>query len=315
MAEGGLGQVALNPSSPVTGVVLTFNEEANLERCLASMVPAVREILVVDSGSTDRTLEIAERFGARVLHHPFVGHASQWAFALSQPHQGTWVLGLDADQQLSPELTASLAEQLSAMPTDVEGVYVNRLHVFRGTPLRHGGLFPKWMLKVFRSGRAFTDDSELLDHHFYVRGKTARLRGLLLEDNRKERDISFWMRKHIAYAERQAQEEFDRSSAHHERWALQPSLWGSPSRRVLWLKRIWYGLPLYLRPFLYFSYRYFLRLGLLDGRQGLLFHFFHALWFRLLVDVHLDGLRSARRKATVGGTSSATGRGIGPGPQ
>jgi hypothetical protein len=147
------------------------------------------------------------------------------------------------------------------------------------------------MLKVFRAWAAFTDDGELLDHHFYVRGRTARLDGLLLEDNQKEQDISFWMAKHIKYAERQAQEEHRRWRSKGGAWALEPRLFGSPDQRVLFLKRSWYRMPLYVRPVLYFFYRYLLRLGFLDGRQGFIFHFFHALWFRLLVDVHLEGLR------------------------
>ncbi len=283
----------MNETSPISAVVLTFNEEANIEACLASMVPAVREILVVDSGSTDRTVEIATRLGARVVQHPFAGHAAQWRFALAQPLQGRWILALDADQRLAPDLASGLPAALDAMPEGVEGVYVNRLHVYRGKPLRRGGLFPKWMLKIFRTGTAFTDEGELLDHHFYVKGATARADGLLLEDNQKERDISFWLSKHVKYAERQAQEEHRRWHTGGGAWALEPRFFGSPDQRILWLKRAWYRMPLYVRPFLYFGWRYVVRLGFLDGRQGFLFHFFHALWFRLVVDVHLESLRRA----------------------
>lgn len=279
-------------SSPFSGVILTLNEIRNIEACILSLSACVREVLVVDSGSTDGTIELAQRLGARVVHHDFTTHAAQWTFALAQPLAGSWVIALDADQRVSPELATSLLDLATNVSGEVQGIYVNRLHVFRGQPMRHGGLFPKWMLKVFRAGAGFTDPGELLDFRFYVRGRTIAASGLLIEDNRNEAEISFWIDKHNRFSTRQAAEEA-RRAAGAGGWAVPPRLFGTPDQRILFLKTVWYRMPRYTRPFLYFLWRYFLRLGFLDGKQGFVFHVLQAFWYRLLVDIKLDELKGA----------------------
>ena len=133
------------------------------------------------------------------------------------------------------------------------------------------------------------DDFELVDHHFYVKGTTRKLRFDLIEQNHKEDDITFWIDKHNRYAVRLAEEELRRKSE-HVLPALKPSLLGSPDQRILWLKAFWTRLPRYVRPTLYFGYRYFIRRGFLDGKQGFIFHFLQGFWFRFLIDIKLDEL-------------------------
>lgn len=281
--------------APVAAIVLTYNEEANLDSCLASLAGWVGELFVVDSGSTDATVAIAERHGATVVHHAFETHARQWLWVLqSLPLSYEWVLALDADQAVTPELKDEIVGLFGSGETgrrDVVGYYLRRRQIFRGRWIRHGGYYPKYLLKLFRRDRVRIDERELMDHHFYVEGRAEKLRHDLVENNRKEADIAFWIAKHNRYAALQAREEFARGAA----WPIQPSLVGSPDQRVLWFKRVWSRLPLYLRPFLYFGYRYFLRLGFLDGKEGFIFHFLQAFWYRLLVDIHLDDLRTDRR--------------------
>jgi hypothetical protein len=127
------------------------------------------------------------------------------------------------------------------------------------------------------------------------------LRTDLVEDNRNEADLGFWLRKHISYARLHAREELARR-LDPEPWVIRPALFGSPDQRVLWLKQRWYTLALYVRPFLYFFVRYVVQLGFLDGRPGFLFHFLQAFWYRLLVDVELEDLlaRSAGVVARAG---------------
>lgn len=278
---------------PITAVVLTLNEELNLAECLASLVGWVEEIVVVDSGSTDSTLNLAARAGARVAHHAFESHSAQWSWALENLQINTdWVLGLDADQQVTPELRSELLSRFGPQGDRGEGIngfYIARRQIFRGRWIRHGGYYPKYLLKLFRRDRVRFDSLDLSDHHFYVDGRTERLDGDIAEDNRKEYDIGFWVEKHTRYAARIAREELLRRKEGGG-WPLPPSLWGSPDQRVMWMKDRWYRMPLYLRPLLYFFYRYVLRLGFLDGKQGFIFHFLQGYWFRLLVDVHLDDL-------------------------
>ena len=125
-----------------------------------------------------------------------------------------------------------------------------------------------------------------------MEGTTSKLKNDLIEDNQNERDITFWIDKHNKYAVAQAREELRRRSG--LKWSIQPKFWGTPDQRTLFLRAIWYQhFPLYLRPFLLFFYRYLVRLGFLDGREGLVFHLFQSLWFRMLVDAKIDELREA----------------------
>ena len=277
--------------APITVVVLTYNEEANLEDCLASVCRWAGRIFVVDSGSTDGTHEIAARFGAELLHHTFETHAKQWNWALEHlPIQSEWILALDADQRVTPELAREIGGLDSAALDGVDGIYIKRRQIFRDRWIKHGGYYPKYLLKMFRLGSVRTDARDLVDHHFYVPGKTIKLHRDLLEVNKKEDDISFWIDKHNRYATLLAEEELGNRLTGREH-ILKPSLLGAPDQRSLRLKQVWSGLPLYLRPFAYFLYRYFLRLGFLDGKQGAIFHFLHAFWFRLLIDIKLDELQ------------------------
>lgn len=279
---------------PFSAIVLTYNEEHNLERCLSPLAGLSAEIFVVDSGSTDGTLAIAARY-ASVVHHPFETHARQWSWALGNlPISTRWVLALDADQQVTPELRAELSTLFARAETiapDVEGIYIKRRQIFRGRWIKHGGYYPKYLLKLFRLDKVKFDPTDLVDHHFYVPGRTIKLKHDLVEDNAKENRIAFWVEKHNRYASLLASEQLLRRDAATQD-PLRPSPLGNPDQRTLWLKRIWYRCPGYVRPFLYFFQRYFLRLGFLDGKEGFIFHFLQAFWFRLLVDINLEELES-----------------------
>lgn len=276
----------------LTIVILTFNEEANLPACLASLSGLDCTLCVVDSGSTDGTVAIAQAAGAAVLDHPFETHTQQWAWALQQvPVVTPWVLALDADQQLTPALRDEIAllfTQDDALP-EVAGFYLNRRQIFRGQWIRHGGYYPKYLLKLFCKDRVWFDPDDLVDHHFYVTGPTRQLRNDLIEANKKEDDLSFWLTKHDRYATLLAAEEWRRWRSARPT-PVSPSLIGTPDQRTLWFKQVWWQCPRYARPVLYFLYRYFVRFGFLDGKEGFVFHFLQALWFRLLVDIRLDEL-------------------------
>jgi glycosyltransferase involved in cell wall biosynthesis len=281
---------------PLSAIVLTYNEETNLGACLESLAGWVGELFVVDSGSTDSTGTIAERHGARVVQHAFATHAGQWRWALDAlPLRHAWVLAIDADQRVTPalreEIVALFAHDGAGLD-GVDGLYLNRRQIFRGRWIRHGAYYPKYLLKLFRRDRAQLDERDLMDHHFYVTGPTRVLRHDLVEDNAKEADIAFWIAKHNRYAVLQARDEAGRQG----QGPLSPKLFGTPDERTAWMKWLWGRLPLYVRPFLYFGYRYITRLGFLDGKEGFVFHFLQAFWYRLLVDIHLDDLRRAQQR-------------------
>ncbi len=284
----------MTETTPLTFIVLTRNEERNLDTCLKSVAGWAKECFVVDSGSTDGTVKIAGQYNARVIVHPFETHAKQWRWALENlPISTEWILALDADQRLTKELRdeiSGMLKDVNGAQENIAGFFVKRRQIFRGRWIKHGGYYPKYLLKLFRRDRVWLNEADLVDHHFRVGGKTARLKNDIIEDNKNESDISVWIDKHNRYASLQALEYLYKTDGVGEPH-LKPSFWGSPDERSLWRKRLWNGLPLYFRPAIFFLYRYILRLGFLDGREGFIFHFLQAFWYRLLVDIKLDEMR------------------------
>lgn len=276
---------------PVSAFILTRNEERNLEDCLKSLAGWCTDIHLVDSYSTDRTLDIARQYGAEIHQHTFEGHSKQRAWALRNlPFQHEWVLALDADHRVLPELRDELRQLFANPPDQVDGFFIKRRQIFRGRWIRHGAYYPKYQLKLFKHSKAYLDDYEF-DYRFYVPGRTAKLRHDILEANQNEWRISFFIEKHNRFATEQAREELKRARGEVS-YLVKLTPFGNPDQRVLWLKTKWNAMPLYLRPFAYFFYRYVLRLGFLDGKEGFIFHFLQGFWFRLLVDIRREEMES-----------------------
>lgn len=265
--------------APISVIILTYNEEVNLPRCLESIKDWAEEIVVVDSMSTDRTKEIAERYGARVLEHAFKNQAEQFNWALE--HAGIkaeWVLKLDADERLTPELREEISKILADVPRDISGFYMKRRVYFMGRWIKHGGYYPIWLLRLFRKETGRSEERGM-DEHIVVReGKTQKLRHDFIDENKK--DLSSWIAKHNGYATREV-EEFLKQSKGGE----------GIEGQAKWKRKMKYGfyyrLPLFFRAFAYFCYRYFFGCGFLDGRAGLVFHFLQGCWYRFLVDAKL----------------------------
>lgn len=271
----------------VSVVILTHNEERNLAACLESLRGLDCEAFVVDSGSTDRTRDIAREFGARVVEHPFETYARQRNWAQDTlPIRTDWVLHLDADERLTPQLVAEMSEVLRAPPPEVAGFLLRKRTVFMGRWIRHGGHYPSYHLRLFRRGLGWCED-RLYDQHFVVRGAVRRLRHDYVDVVTS--DLQTWIARHVRWARFEAAEITHTARAGGR---VRPRLLGTPIERKRWLReRVYARLPLFVRPGLYWAYRYFLRLGFLDGREGFVFHFLHGFWFRLLVDIYVHELR------------------------
>jgi glycosyltransferase involved in cell wall biosynthesis len=274
---------------PLSVLVTTRNEEANIERCLQSVHGFADQIFVLDSESTDRTVEIARLYAeVQTLeydHSRIIPWIFQWGLD-NLPIRNDWVLILEADQAVTPGLRGEVAALLARTDVREDGFYIRRRQIFRGKPLRFGGYGSKVLLKLFRRSRSELDPVEQ-DTRVYVRGQVGRLRAPLEEWNVKEDSIQFYLQKHLRYAEAFAREELERRR-HKLPWKTAPRFFGTPDERILWLKDRYYRMPLFVRPFLYFFYRYFILLGILDGRNGFVFHFLQAFWFRLIVDIRMQ---------------------------
>lgn len=291
-AENGVTGSQPAETSPRTGpvplavIILTHNEEDNLPHALAGVVGWAAEVWVVDSNSTDRTVALGREAGARAVAHEFSGYAAQRNWALrALPLGPEWVLFLDADEAVTPELRAELSAVLAAPPAGIAGFQVKRRFVFLGRWLRHGGYYPVWLLRVMRHRLARCEDRGV-DEHLLVDGPAARLHGDLLHEDR--RPLERWIERHTRYARLNADEMLRESAG-----GL-PARWGSRSpaeRTRWWYTRVYTRLPVGLRALMYFLYRYLARGGFLDGREGFIYHSLQAFWYRLLIDAMMIDTR------------------------
>lgn len=270
----------------ITVIILALNEELHIDRCIRSVSDFATRIIVVDSGSTDRTTEIAKQLGAEVIFHPFFNYAKQFNWALDNSSISTaWIMRLDADEYVTPELATSLAIHIEDAPPTVQGFTLNLRRVFMGRWLRWGGLYPITLLRVWRYGCGRCED-RWMDEHVSVSGEVRAIREDFVDHNLNS--LTWWTDKHNRYASREAVDLLNVEFQFLQSTSI--AKLGANQRAGVkrWIKEEVYArLPGGLRALAYFLYRYVLRLGFLDGRAGATFHVLQAFWYRYLVDVKI----------------------------
>jgi glycosyltransferase involved in cell wall biosynthesis len=287
-------------TAPVAAIVLTFNEERNIRECLASLAGWVDQLFVVDSGSTDATVAIAREMGAEILVHPFEHYGAQRNWALDNcPVRAPWVLNVDADERVTPEMRDSIERTLATDDPSTCGYLFSRRTVFMGRWIRHGGHYPAWHLRLFRTGRGRCEE-RLYDQHFRCDGPTRQLPGDIIDTLTPS--IAVFSVRHVRWAQLEAEEQQrDASGDVDESRIRGRARGGSAIETKRWLRERYGHLPLFVRPLLYFSYRYIIRLGFLDGKEGLIFHFLQGFWYRFLVDAVIF---ERRKNAAASGETS-----------
>lgn len=269
--------------SQLTAIILTKNEERHIERCIESTRGIADQILVVDSFSTDKTVQLAEQLGARVIQNAWTNYATQFNFALSQlANNPEWVLRIDADEYITEQLKTKLQEAISGQPEGVNGIYLNRRMYFMGEPVRFGGVFPVEVLRVFRpsAGRC---ENRWMDEHIIVDGETLKIDGELIDDNLNS--LTWWIDKHNSYASREAIDLLNLKYGFLSSETLAKEVSRNQDSRKRYIKEhIYARLPLRFRATLYFLYRYILRGGIFDRGSARSFHFLQGFWYRYLVD-------------------------------
>lgn len=266
----------------VTVIILTRDEEKHIERSINSVISFASRILVVDSGSTDSTVNIARSLGAEVVFHTWKNYATQFNWALDQLPQDTeWVLRLDADEFVTVGLADEIVKTLQRVPSEVGGLIVTRAMMFMGRMMRYGGLYPIKVLRLFRFGHARCEE-RWMDEHIKLEGLSINLKGLIIDHNLN--NLTWWTSKHNSYASREV---IDLLNIKYK-FLKADSLSYDGSNQAFykrWLKEKVYSImPLSIRALSYFLYRYIIKLGFLDGREGLVFHVLQGFWYRFLVD-------------------------------
>ena len=264
----------------ITVIILTLNEERHIARVLQNVKDIAKSVFVVDSYSTDRTIELATQMGAVVVQHQFETHARQFQWALDNlPISTEWVLRLDADEFLTQQLIDEMIQRLPSTPSDVNGYTMRRFTQFLGREIRHG-IIPVILLRLFRNGKAKIEDKKMDEHIYLTEGRIADFKYPFYDASLMT--LSEWTAKHNWYAMREAIDLLTIEYLPDN--SKQTFNIGAHSIDTRKKKLMYIRLPLFWRAFALFVYRYFFRLGFLDSKEGFLWHFLQGWWYRTLVD-------------------------------
>lgn len=272
-----------NKEMDISTIVLTYNEEKHIERCLRNALKISKKVYVIDSPSTDRTQELCKSFSnVELIEHFYPGNqAEQFNWALSNLDIHTkWILRLDADEYLSDELIDEIRVKLPLLEDGVTGIHLKRKCFFLNRLMKHGPTIN--LLRLFRTGHGRCE-MRLMDEHLVLNdGLSVTFNNLFYDHSLIELDD--WIKKHLNYAKRNTAEVLNMKYGLR---ANDNSLLTGQASFKRKLKSFYYNLPLFVRPFIYFFYRYFIQGSFLDGREGFLWCYYQARWYPALVDTHL----------------------------
>ncbi len=260
-------------------IILTYNEAVHIRRCIESVWRVADKIYVVDSHSTDGTQEIARGAGASVIEHDYVNQAQQMQWALDNLTIDTeWVMRLDADEYLSDKLVDEINSKLPNLSSNVSGIYLPLDVIFQGKNVKHGRLRPPKILRIWRNGKAYMEQRWMDERMVLTEGTAVEFKGRFVDHNLNS--LAWWTQKHNNYSNRELAVEAKRLYGIGED---DKALKGRNQK-----KGMYYRLPPFFRASLYFSVRFFLLGGFLDGKAGLIWATLQAYWYRFLIDAKID---------------------------
>jgi len=270
----------------ISVIILTFNEEKHIARCIKSLSTFTDKVFIVDSGSTDKTVEIAKGLGAKVIVNQWVNYATQFNFGIeNNPFKTKWLMRMDSDEYVLPELSDEINQKLAFTPEEISGMYIKRRVIFFEKWIKHGAFYPMWLMRIWRNGHGICEESWMDEHIKLFQGNVIHLEKDLVDHNLN--NITWWTQKHNLYTIREVIDILNIKYNFRDFVAVEPKLFGTQEERKRYLKVKYASVPLFTRPIFYFIYRYFLRLGFIDGKQGLMWHFLQGFWYRFLIDVKI----------------------------
>lgn len=275
-------------------IILTHNEERHISRALSSVAGFATEVFVVDSFSSDRTVELARDRGATVMQNKFINYAKQFQWALDNaPITASWVMRLDADEVIEADLAARIRDELPRLGEDVVGVNLKRKHIFLGRWIRHGGRYPLLLLRIWRRGHGRIEDRWMDEHMILWGGRTVTFEGGFADHNLN--DLTFFTDKHNKYATREAIDVINERRQLFQRDVDLITEEGSRQAAIKrWIKeRLYNRIPYQISAPAYFMFRLIFQLGFLDGKEGLVYHGLQGLWYRFLVGAKVAELEAA----------------------
>lgn len=271
----------------ISVVILTFNEALHIERCIGSARRVSDKVYVVDSHSTDGTQEIARRLGATVVEHDYVNQAQQMQWAIDNLGLDTeWVMRMDADEYLTDKLVDEIMTVLPELSEDVTGVYLPLDVIFQGKNVKHGRLHAPKIMRIWRRGKAYMEQRWMDERMVLTEGSAITFKGRFVDHNLNS--LAWWTQKHNNYSNRELAVEAMRM---YGIGSEDDALKGRNQK-----KGMYYRLPAFFRAGVYFSVRYFLLGGFIDGKAGLIWATLQAYWYRFLIDAKMSEMKRALGK-------------------
>lgn len=265
----------------LTVIILTKNEEANIEKSLKSINSIAKRIIVIDSGSIDKTEEICKKYNVDFYFNEWINHANQFNWGLQNLKIETeWILRLDADEVLSEKLQEELKIKLSQISKDISAIKIKIKIYFLGKWIKHGGIYPLSIIRLFRKNKVICEEKEMDEKLVVLEGGIKEFTSDI--EHYDFKNLDFWISKHNWYSTKEMKNFYEiKNKNMKKRFPMDKGL----KRKIK--EKGYYNLPIFLRAHLYFIYRYYFRLGFLDGAEGKIFHFLQAYWYRFLVDAKI----------------------------
>lgn len=263
----------------ITAIILTRNEEVNIIECIKSIISVVKRVVVVDSFSTDKTVELARDCGAEVYQHRFENYAKQYMYAVKISKIETmWTLRIDADERLTPDSASELADICNAnKDTDVAGIVLRFKKNFLGRDLYHGGVYPWKKMNCYKTKYGTIEDRSMDEHIVLSQGTVLEMKNDCLHFDFK--NLEYFINKHNWYSSRETVDYFENQKKAKEKNELDFKTW--------FKMNFYYKLPMGFRAHIYYIYRYYFKMGFLDGKEGKIYAFLQAYWYRYLVDAKI----------------------------
>ncbi len=271
-----------NNKTDITAVILTKNEELNIENCIRSVLPIAQRIVLIDSGSTDNTCAIAEGLGAQVIEHEFVNYALQFNWALKNADIDTkWVYRIDADEVVPSDLADEiLSECRKHANDDVNAFLMKHKMYFLGKYLKHGGAYPFLKITIFKPEFADFEEREFGEHVVLKSGRYITLKNDCLHHDCK--DITSFVDKHNSYATREVKDYFERAQSKRS-----SELYAKAQTTQKLRDGFYYKLPPFFRARFFYIYKYYFKLGFLDGKPGKIYALLQTYVYRTIVDAKI----------------------------
>lgn len=265
----------------LTAIILTKNEEKNITKCISSIKSIAKRIVVIDSYSNDNTVKLAKAMGAEIFFNPFKNYATQFNWGLDNLNINTeWILRIDADEEFTEELCEEINCILPTIENEITGLTINLRVIFMGKWLKHGGMYPWKLLRIFRKKYGRIESRNMDEHVELSQGIISSLKNDFIHHDFK--NLEYWTHKHNWYSNREVKDYFENLEMPDEsmknKWAM--------NKRIM-KNGVYYKLPKFFRAHLFFIYRYYFKFGFLDGTEGKIFHFLQAYWYRFLIDAKI----------------------------